>query len=97
MSQWEQLGLSVVDAFGCLRSLRARERRVCPELGLNSLLPNTLAVLRTVPILADKLRRGFMSVRDTGADYASRRRSMMALQGPLPPNARAMNGPRQTL
>jgi imidazolonepropionase-like amidohydrolase len=41
------------------------------HLGDNSRMPNTLAVLRAVPILAGMLRRGFTTVRDAGgADYA---------------------------
>ena len=41
------------------------------NLGVNSKLPNTLAILRAVPILQNMLERGFTSVRDAGgADYA---------------------------
>ncbi|WP_233238573.1 amidohydrolase family protein [Bordetella sp. LUAb4] len=41
------------------------------NLGLNGRLPNTLAILRAVPILQGMLERGFTSVRDAGgADYA---------------------------
>ena len=42
-----------------------------PHLGVNGRLPNTLAVLRAVPILGGMLGRGFTTVRDAGgADYA---------------------------
>ncbi len=42
-----------------------------PHLGVNGRLPNTLAVLRAVPILSGMLNRGFTTVRDAGgADYA---------------------------
>ena len=42
-----------------------------PQLGVNGRLPNTLAVLRAVPILGGMLNRGFTTVRDAGgADYA---------------------------
>lgn len=42
-----------------------------PHLGVNGRLPNTLAVLRAVPILGGMLARGFTTVRDAGgADYA---------------------------
>ncbi|OWT72783.1 MULTISPECIES: amidohydrolase family protein [unclassified Achromobacter] len=41
------------------------------NLGLNGRLPNTLAILRAVPILQGMIERGFTSVRDAGgADYA---------------------------
>lgn len=41
------------------------------NLGNNGRLPNTLAVLRAVPILSGMLNRGFTTVRDAGgADYA---------------------------
>ncbi|ALM83080.1 amidohydrolase family protein [Bordetella sp. N] len=41
------------------------------NLGLNGRLPNTLAILRAVPILQGMLERGFTTVRDAGgADYA---------------------------
>ena len=41
------------------------------NLGDNGRLPNSLAVLRAVPILAGMLRRGFTTVRDAGgADFA---------------------------
>ncbi|WP_321793931.1 amidohydrolase family protein [Burkholderia pyrrocinia] len=41
------------------------------HLGSNGRLPNTLAVLRAVPILSGMLDRGFTTVRDAGgADYA---------------------------
>src|SRR5689334_12868809 len=54
------------------------------HLGRNSFLPNTLATLRTVPILAGMLRRGFTTVRDAGgADYAlSRAIEDGLVQGP---------------
>src|SRR5580698_4535438 len=41
------------------------------NLGNNSRLPNTFAVLKAVPILEQMLHRGFTTVRDAGgADYA---------------------------
>ncbi|CAP41597.1 metal-dependent hydrolase family protein [Bordetella petrii] len=41
------------------------------NLGANGRLPNTLAILRAVPILQGMLARGFTAVRDAGgADYA---------------------------
>ena len=41
------------------------------HLGRNGLMPNTVAILRAIPILAGMLKRGFTTVRDAGgADYA---------------------------
>ncbi|WP_330555582.1 metal-dependent hydrolase family protein [Burkholderia multivorans] len=54
------------------------------HLGSNGRLPNTLAVLRAVPILNGMLNRGFTTVRDAGgADYAlSRAIEEGAIAGP---------------